>query len=53
MQLVTGGTLLGATEKNTNSEQLASIHMELYQDIIADDKNRFSRCSTRAAHSRK
>ena len=38
MQLVTGGTLLGATEKNTNSEQLASIHMELYQDIIADDK---------------
>ena len=28
MQLVTGGTLLGATEKNTNSAQLASIHME-------------------------
>lgn len=38
MQLVTGGTLLGATEKNTNSEQLASIHMSLYEDICDDDK---------------
>ena len=38
MQLVTGGTLLGATEKNTNSEQLASIHMGLYEDICDDDK---------------
>lgn len=37
MQLVTGGTLLGATEKNTNSEQLAQIHMGLYQDICDDD----------------
>lgn len=38
MQLVTGGTLLGATEKNTNSEQLAQIHMGLYEDICDDDK---------------
>lgn len=37
MQLVTGGTLLGATEKNTNSEQLAQIHMGLYEDICDDD----------------
>lgn len=37
MQLVTGGTLLGATEKNTNSEQLASIHLGLYEDICDDD----------------
>lgn len=40
MQLVTGGTLLGSTEKNTNSEQLAEIHMELYRDILdADSKS--------------
>lgn len=39
MQLVTGGTLLGATEKNTNSEQLAEIHMALYNDILENDKN--------------
>lgn len=38
MQLVTGGTLLGATEKNTNSEQLAQIHLGLYDDICDDDK---------------
>lgn len=38
MQLVTGGTLLGATEKNTNSEQLAQIHMGLYEDLCDDDK---------------
>ena len=38
MQLVTGGTLLGATEKNTNSEQLANIHLALYDDICDDDK---------------
>lgn len=37
MQLVTGGTLLGATEKNTNSEQLAQIHLDLYKDIIEGD----------------
>lgn len=37
MQLVTGGTLLGATEKNTNSEQLASIHWDIYQDILDAD----------------
>lgn len=37
MQLVTGGTLLGATEKNTNSEQLASIHLEIYRDILDAD----------------
>lgn len=37
MQLVTGGTLLGATEKNTNSEQLAQIHLGLYDDICHDD----------------
>lgn len=41
MQLVTGGTLLGATEKNTNSEQLASIHMSLYEDICASDSRGF------------
>lgn len=41
MQLVTGGTLLGATEKNTNSEQLASIHMSLYEDICNDDDRDF------------
>lgn len=38
MQLITGGTLLGATEKNTNSNQLAQIHLGLYEDICADDK---------------
>lgn len=38
MQLVTGGTLLGATEKNTNSEQLANIHVGLYEDICDNDK---------------
>lgn len=37
MQLVTGGTLLGATEKNTNSEQIASIHMSLYEDLLRSD----------------
>ena len=37
MQLVTGGTLLGSTEKNTNSEQLAKIHWEIYQDILDSD----------------
>lgn len=37
MQLVTGGTLLGATEKNTNSEHLAQIHWEMYQDILNAD----------------
>lgn len=37
MQLVTGGTLLGATEKNTNSEQLAEIHWDIYQDILDSD----------------
>lgn len=37
MQLITGGTLLGATEKNTNSENLADIHLTLYNDILAGD----------------
>lgn len=37
MQLVTGGTLLGATEKNTNSENLAEIHMQMYRDILDTD----------------
>lgn len=37
MQLVTGGTLLGATEKNTNSEELAQIHMNMYRDILDAD----------------
>lgn len=37
MQLVTGGTLLGATEKNTNSEKLAQIHMNMYDDILDND----------------
>lgn len=37
MQLVTGGTLLGATEKNTNSEQLAEIHWNIYEDILNRD----------------
>lgn len=37
MQLITGGTLLGATEKNTNSEQLATIHMNMYNDILEAD----------------
>lgn len=37
MQLITGGTLLGATEKNTNSENLADIHLALYNDILAGD----------------
>lgn len=37
MQLVTGGTLLGATEKNTNSEQLAEIHWNIYEDILNAD----------------
>lgn len=41
MQLVTGGTLLGATEKNTNSEQLANIHMGLYEDLCEDDMRDF------------
>lgn len=42
MQLVTGGTLLGATEKNTNSEQLAQIHMSLYEDLCNSDKLDFT-----------
>lgn len=37
MQLITGGTLLGATEKNTNSEQLANIHVSLYEEILEGD----------------
>lgn len=37
MQLVTGGTLLGATEKNTNSEKLAQIHMNMYNDMLDND----------------
>lgn len=37
MQLITGGTLLGATEKNTNSENLADIHLSLYNDILDAD----------------
>lgn len=37
MQLVLGGTLLGSTEKNTNSEQLADIHLSLYQDKLDAD----------------
>lgn len=41
MQLVTGGTLLGATEKNTNSEQLARIHVRLYQNILAKDVSEY------------
>lgn len=32
MQLVTGGTLLGSTEKNTNSENLVEAHLQLYED---------------------
>ncbi|MEG0899020.1 MAG: hypothetical protein RSF40_04835 [Oscillospiraceae bacterium] len=39
MQLITGGTLLGATEKNTNSEQLANIHMNLFNDITDSDSD--------------
>lgn len=39
MQLVTGGTLIGATEKNTNSEQLAEIHFNLYSEILDDDSS--------------
>lgn len=37
MQLITGGTLMGATEKNTNSEQLAQIHLDMYNDILNAD----------------
>lgn len=37
MQLILGGTLLGATEKNTNSEQLANIHLEMYKNILEGD----------------
>ena len=39
---VTGGTLLGATEKNTNSEQLAQIHMSLYEALCNADKRDFA-----------
>ena len=42
MQEVTGGTLLGATEKNTNSEQLAQIHMSLYEALCNADKRDFA-----------
>jgi hypothetical protein len=38
MQLVLGGTLLGSTEKNTNSEQLAEIHLGMYHDILDADR---------------
>lgn len=38
MQLVLGGTLMGATEKNTNSEQLAEIHLGMYEDILTSDR---------------
>lgn len=38
MQLVLGGTLLGSTEKNTNSEQLADIHLGMYEDILDSDR---------------
>jgi hypothetical protein len=38
MQLVLGGTLLGSTEKNTNSEQLADIHLGMYEDILESDR---------------
>lgn len=37
MQLILGGTLLGATEKNTNSEQLAEIHLGLFDEILEGD----------------
>ena len=37
MQLVTGGTLLGSTEKNTNSENLVEAHLQLYEDKKNDD----------------
>lgn len=37
MQLITGSTLIGNTEKNTNSEQLAEIHMQLYKNILDED----------------
>lgn len=37
MQLILGGTLLGTTEKNTNSEQLADLHRQMYQDKLALD----------------
>lgn len=37
MQLVLGGTLMGSTEKNTNSEQLAQTHRELYDNILKSD----------------
>lgn len=37
MQLVTGGTLLGSTEKNTNSENLVEAHLQLYEDKKKED----------------
>lgn len=37
MQLVTGGTLLGSTEKNTNSENLVEAHLQLYEDKKRED----------------
>ena len=39
MQLVTGGTLLGSTEKNTNSENLVEAHLQLYEDKKREDIN--------------
>lgn len=37
MQLITGGTLLGATEKNTNSEHLVEAHLKMYEDKKKED----------------
>lgn len=45
MQLLTGSTLMGNTEKNTNSEQLAEIHMQLYRNILDEDNKDILRVS--------
>lgn len=37
MQLVLGGTLMGSTEKNTNSEKLAGIHRSMYEEKLRID----------------
>lgn len=37
MQLVIGSSLLGMSDKNTNSERLVRAHLKLFRDICEDD----------------
>jgi len=37
MQLILGSTLLGMSEKNTNSERLVRAHLKLFRDICESD----------------